>query len=199
MLLFILFFLHIPLDFSSTKETRGCEKFNCHHSIVLVNGNGIEEDENRIEWSEGSRLSWDDFQADPQWWNDDIAAITSSLIQYKYSCQNGKLNYAVKTIFLKDESWVKKKAKTTHYLIHEQLHFDITEVFSRKLKAKLSNYEFKCNDVEKFEAITKEILTDWQNTQKRYDYQSRFSLNEAAQKKWEIFIPDILDAYSDYK
>jgi len=166
--------------------------------IVMVDDFG-DEDENRISWNANRRLTWDDFQADPESWNEDIAAITSSVIQYKYSCEDGKLNYSVKSIFLMDESWVKKKAKTAHYLAHEQLHFDVTEVFTRKLKEKLGEHTFDCDEVKKFESITKDILTDWQNTQKRYDYQTRYSLNKEKQDEWVAFIADILDAYNEYK
>ncbi len=173
---------------------------NCQSSLrIEYVDDFVLNDDNRIPWNANRRLTWDDFQADPEWWNNDIAAITSSVIQYKYSCENGELVYAVKSIFLMDESWVKKKAKTKHYLAHEQLHFDITEVFSRKLKEKLSHHKFKCNEVEKFESITKELLTDWQNTQKRYDYQTRYSLNKEKQDEWVIFVANILNEYEAYK
>ena len=181
---------------STPTNHEGC----CSNDLkIMMVDDFSDKDENRISWNANRRLTWDDFQADPEWWNNDIAAITSSVIQYKYSCENGKLNYSVKSIFLMDESWVKKKAKTAHYLAHEQLHFDVTEVFTRKLKEKLSKHTFRCDEVKKFESITKDILTDWQNTQKRYDYQTRYSLNKEKQDEWVAFIADILDAYDKYK
>jgi len=145
----------------------------------------------RIEWSE-RRLSWDDFQAQPDRDSWRIAAVTSSVIQYRYHCKDGLLNYEVKSIFLKDESWVKDNARTTNYLAHEQLHFDITEVFARNLRKELSKRTFRCNEAKAFERSIQKVLDEWKKTQTKYDRETQYSLDKPSQREWMRMVDELL-------
>lgn len=195
---------------ASSSNVSNCSS-SCHHNqkIEFVdfsdasNSAAILVDEDRLEWSENRRLTWNDFQAYPpsprsERWTANVAAITSSVIQYSYVCENGYLKYSVKSIFLQDESWVKDNARTEDYLKHEQLHFDITEVFARKLKNKMLGRKFKCNETHIFERITNEVLSDWRNFQRRYDLETDYSLDTYRQGQWDDYIDRLLNVYDKY-
>lgn len=173
------------------------EHHTCDHHIDIVPIEDILDDD-RIEWTEGHRLTWDDFQAVVpyrQRWTRNIAAITSSVIQYRYSCENGMLKYDIKSIFLPDESWVKDNARTEDYLMHEQLHFDITELFARKLRNRLMGKTFACDEVQKFENEIQITLDEWQKLQKKYDYETAYSLDYFEQSQWNDYVKRLLNVY----
>ena len=51
------------------------------------------------------------------------------------------LVFAVDCIFFKKYSWVKEDWRTPYVLNHEQIPFDITEIYARKLRMALKNYK----------------------------------------------------------
>lgn len=162
--------------------------------------NAIDNDNNRLDWSEYLPLDWSDFQAIPPGMSKrNIAAITSSVIQYRYYCEDGRIKYSVKSVFLKDESWVRETARTNDYLTHEQLHFDITEVFARKLKRFLGQRKYYCDEVREFEKQINEILAQWRELQAQYDRETQYSLNYRRQGNWNDYIRELLVKYEEYK
>src|SRR5690349_8815741 len=83
-----------------------------------------------IRWQESRKLTFDDFKGDiprvTPW-----AASTSSEIHFGYETTNGLLTHVVVyASFNPEKSWIKKRLPAV--LSHEQLHFDITEIFTRK-------------------------------------------------------------------
>ena len=183
---------HLLLLFISCFLYLGHSSHSCVPTFKIVPESEL-EGKNRLDWSAEDRLSWNDFQAKPDRDSWRIAAITSSVIQYRYYCEDGLLNHTVKSIFLKDESWVKDKARTENYLAHEQLHFDITEVFARNLRKELSKRTFKCNQAKDFEKAIDKVLKEWKATQIKYDRETEYSLDKSAQKEWIDMIGEILD------
>ena len=174
-----------------------CTEHSCAAHTAIVHAATLDDD-SRIEWSANHRLTWNDFQATPPYnkrWTSNIAAITSSVIQYRYSCENGYLEYDIKSIFLPDESWVKDNARTDDYLTHEQLHFDITELFARKLRNRLLGKSFKCDEVQRFEDEIKVSLDEWLKVQKTYDFETSYSLDLPEQRKWNDYVERLLNIY----
>lgn len=153
---------------------------------------------NRIDWREGHRLDWADFQGDPDYDNYKVAAMTSSIIQFKHFCNGENLTSAAKAIFVKDESWVRADATTEHYLEHEQMHFDITEIFARQLRKLLAENEYKCYEVDELERQANIIFDEWRASQLRYDRETSYSLNERGQRKWSHIVAENLDLYKAY-
>ena len=107
--------------------------------------------ENRHIWRE-QPLQWEDFQDTPDAANP-FHANTSSGLSYswslKTSIKGSELNYQVESFFNPDLSWVKPGKESLHLLAHEQLHFDITELHARKLRAAMEAFEVgKAKDVK---------------------------------------------------
>jgi len=172
--------------------------------IVLVVSWGlfasVDSDSDIIYWDGIDKLSWADFEADPDMSKDAFYALTSSgIIDYK-GCKDGIITYKFRAYFEKDESWVKQEAITDYHLAHEQLHFDITELYARKLRKLLSNLEFKCGQEKDFERFVSATLENWYNEQRNYDIMTRHSLNKEQQREWQYRIKmelSLLDNYAE--
>lgn len=134
-------------------------------------------------WSP-ERLTWQDYQGKADYALEDIAAITSSGIVSWKGCKNGKIDFEVRAYFDKTQSWVKPEAYTTYHLAHEQGHFDITEIYARRLDIALKERAFECGQEEDFEDFINDFLEDWQRTEKQYDIDSGFSTKPVQQALW---------------
>lgn len=98
-----------------------------------------------IYWTQGRKLTWDDFQGTPG--SEDAAALSSTGVGLKtdirsdctangnYTCTASLTNIRISAQFNKRESWVRPDARGHDSILsHEQVHFDITEIFARKLR-----------------------------------------------------------------
>src|SRR5215470_809137 len=99
----------------------------------------LAQNEQFIEWSSAKRLTWEDYLAKPSS-SSDAAAITSTALGVEYHLKNNTLSYIITCRFSKTNSW--GRHKTDYILQHEQGHFDITELFARKLAKELRGYKF---------------------------------------------------------
>ena len=154
---------------------------------------------NIIYWVDHDRLFWDDFKGEPEVKLKNMAALTSSGIVYYTGCKDDKLIYKVRAYFDKSESWVKDEARNDHHLKHEQIHFDITELYARKLRKLLSTREFKCHEEKEFKIFIDAFLTNWEVEQKLYDINSAFSVKKMVQKEWEEKVESELEEYNQYQ
>ncbi len=128
-----------------------------------------------IIWSENRKLTWSDFKGKPDI-NSAGSASTACkieirpvnvLVDEKGNIKNYKSLKSV-ALFFPDLSWVKKKKP--HLLLHEQLHFDIVELYSRKLNRKFT--ELKTRKITKFESYVNSYKKLWakcRKTQQQYD------------------------------
>lgn len=137
-----------------------------------------------IEWSESRRLKWSDFKARPKQ-HLKAEAMTDSGMSIELKCDGRTSKAVVKCYFNPHKSWTKDK-ESAYLLKHEQLHFDITELFVRKLRAQLVKLGNDC------EALSKHIEEYYQRNYKefvvyqdRYDSESNHSLNKEKQAYWE--------------
>jgi len=149
-----------------------------------------------IEWSPVKRLTWDDYLAKPSSLTD-AAAITSTALGVEYHLKNNTLTYTITCRFSKTSSW--GRHKTDYILQHEQGHFDITELFARKLAKELKEYKFDPrkyqDDVSK---IYKKLMDEKEEYQTKYDKETDFSRNKEQQAGWLEKIKDELDELDEY-
>jgi len=161
-------------------------------AFFCLNAFSQQSNSNRIEWSEDLCLEWTDFKGKPDYRLQRIGAITTSIIQYKYHCENGYLQFSAKAIFQCDESWVKPESMDNQTLEHERLHFDITEAYTRILLDEVKSRQWKCNEVAELEKVIKWVMGDWREFQAKYDHQTWYSQNTPKQKQWNETIRTML-------
>jgi len=147
-----------------------------------------------ILWIADRPLTWSDFEAEPDYDNDFIKALTASSIRYSYGCKDGEIDFQIDAIFKKDQSWVKEVARTSYHLGHEQLHFDITELYARKLRKVLKEKKYPCHRMYAFEQTIKDHLEKWRLEQRTYDKETFFSVKEEEQSNWYFQINLQLDS-----
>ena len=141
------------------------------------------QDDSLIFWQETNKLTWDDFKAKPSA-SSPYKAFTESEIKTEMSAKNNEAHIIIKTFFDKNKSWVKDR--TDELLAHEQLHFDITELWSRKFRQKLKGKTFSFKTFQKeLNAIQSSIYKESKDMQIDYDKETQHSIVVASQKKWE--------------
>jgi len=154
------------------------------------------QDSQYINWSTARKLSWNDYLASPDK-NSDAAATTSTALGIEYRLRNNNVSHSIVCRFSKTKSW--GRFKTDYILAHEQCHFDITEVFARKLHKAMMEYEFNSasykNDLNK---IYEDIVKEKQDFQNEYDLETQHSQNREKQKEWQKKIEKMLDDYKEY-
>ena len=140
-----------------------------------------------IPWSE-KRLTWKDFRgAAPL--SDRVAATTASGISYQFSTSGTrnsfKVDFEISTHFYPNESWYKPDLCDDVILSHEQLHFDISELFARKLRKGFSEATFTHENVkQKIKALYKRNNRELNDFQNQYDTETNFSREREQQLIW---------------
>lgn len=157
------------------------------------------ETEEYIPWSTERPLSWDDYLCEPVR-NTDAVASTSTSLGISYQVVNSRLVYHISCGFSKTKSW--KLVHTDYILAHEQGHFDITEIFARKLYQGLQNYNFNRRSFKRdINEIYQAIVNEKEDFQQMYDGESDHSRNRKIQYEWLDKIQKMLnetEAYANY-
>jgi hypothetical protein len=154
-----------------------------------------EEPQEFIEWS-SKRLDWNDYMAKPAHLSD-AAAITSTAISFEYHVRKNKLTYSISCRFSRTRSW--GRFKTEYILGHEQGHFDITELYARKLSKALQEYTFDPRSYkEDLNRIYETVMKEKEDFQNEYDNDTDYSRKKDKQEVWLERIADLLEKYSNY-
>lgn len=114
--------------------------------ISLMNFSFVKD--NFILWQENKKLKIQDFKAD----NKDTIKVNRqqflgaiSAIRIEYSSfqrnKNSVPDFSVKTYFDPNESWM--LLKNDYVLQHEQIHFDLTELYARKMRKSVESLRQK--------------------------------------------------------
>jgi len=149
------------------------------------------QEEEFIEWSSAKKLTWGDYLASPSSLSD-AAAITSTALGIEYHLRNNILSYKITCRFSKTRSW--GKDKTNYILQHEQGHFDITEIFARKLAKEIKNYKFNPRTYqEDLSKLYKKVMDEKEQYQNKYDAETDYSRNKEKQSEWLKRIEDELE------
>lgn len=168
-------------------------------SFGMLNENGSYSnrvDPNVLQWNENRRLNWSDFETKKH--KTSISALTASGIEYYYDCQSGVLTVDIKAIFIPEQSWVRYNSKNDYILAHEQLHFDITELHARKFRKRVKESRIDCSNLKDLDILANKVLSEWKQTQNRYDRESVHSNDEEKQNYWSKKIQKELELSRTY-
>ena len=150
---------------------------------------------NEIEWNDSEKLTWNDFNGKIT--SKGYTALTATAISFSYMYTETSIELEVRTVFDKDESWVNEDLASNQLLAHEQLHFDITELVSRKFRKSLAESE------ELTPSVMNEMYGEYVNEvmylQHQYDKESNHSVKRDEQLKWELKVQNQLNEYDEFK
>lgn len=128
----------VPVPQAAPRAAERAPRFEPAHDYV-TDGYG-----DTVVWNAARPLTWADFRrperdpAIPEW-----AGANTTLRIYCMPTKSGD-GYAwdVRTVMKRDLSWVQPRAmRDSTLLTHERLHFDIGEVYARKLRRYLAGYK----------------------------------------------------------
>ncbi|NRD20584.1 DUF922 domain-containing protein [Winogradskyella eckloniae] len=161
-----------------------------------------ETNEETLTWDAANKLTWADFKAKPDY-DSDAVALTASGITFGYGVKtSGKriveFSSTVETHFYPNKSWYKKEESNVHILRHEQLHFDITELYSRKLRQQITKLQVNQNIKKQLNQLHEDINVELSATQAKYDQETQHSIDAVKQRAWSNFIEKelkLLDAF----
>ncbi|MCA0132025.1 DUF922 domain-containing protein [Winogradskyella alexanderae] len=164
---------------------------------------GQNPDEETITWNESHKLTWADFKG-PINPSSDAIALTASGITFGFSISTSgskivDYDTTVEAHFYPNKSWCNKKKANQYILGHEQLHFDITELYARIFRQRLTKLRVNQNIKKQLKTLHNAINSELNETQKRYDAQSVHSINTEVQHQWQTFIQVELEKLKEFK
>lgn len=159
--------------------------------------------DNTISWSATRPLKWSDFQGREA--EHDFYAYTAYTITYKMSADGntGKVETEVRCIFRKGDSWKTPDGKDDPEILkHEQLHFDIGELYARLIRKDISGYLATHAYSKRTDKDLKDIfqtrLDECRRYQRLYDEETDHSTRAVPQTQWNEKVARRLAALSDY-
>ncbi len=158
--------------------------------IFLAQNNSIKY------WSKTDTLKFDDFKGvylDKNF----LATSVLSIRTEKVGIIKDMLN--VQAVFNISKSTF-FNVKSKNVLKHEQIHFDIAELFARKIRKELLNYYKETDniDMEFTYNIYDKYVEEFRRFQKKYDYETSLSLDIDKQKEWNNKVEKELEKYKEY-
>lgn len=150
---------------------------------------------NEIIWEDNPTLTWSDFDHHPK--NDYYAALTASGISYSYTTKLTAYEIEIYAVFDKDESWVNMEKASDRLLVHEDLHFDIAELWTRKLRKAVQETNYV--DAEVLDYLYEKHLNGLMRMQAYYDEETHHSLQKEAQVNWEAKVAAELHQLDMYR
>jgi hypothetical protein len=154
-------------------------------------------------WSE-QNLTWNDYKKVIQQ-SGIHHAFTYSGISFEMYAEKDTVQIKVYSYFDPSQSWVHPDHKVPALLNHEQLHFDITELYARKMKKEMSKYYFLSVSEfvsKKIDTEVKSIFTSLYNEhmsiQQKYDVETQHGILSDEQFSWQKSIEEQLQELSTY-
>ena len=182
------------IDFDRPKEIE-----NHLDALILSDSLIYQTNSDTIVWSEHNELQWSDFKGK----SDTISnhkAMTYVQVTLNPKEYSDSIVIHVKTLFFRNKSWTKNN-ESIELLSHEQLHFNIAELISRKIRKQFSSYEY--SDVNLAYKILQEIYDDHYPKMLReynykYDHDSNHGTIKEQQREWELKIAKELKEMKEY-
>ena len=157
-----------------------------------------------IAWSPEYKLEWKDYlgSLDPE-----VFANAKTSYKIEFIPENVMVdehdrmpNYKKITVvakFYKKHSW--SVSKDQELLNHEQLHFDIAELFARKIRKRF--LELKSKKESRFSVFYSEYKSLWNECriyQRKYDQETNHGVNTQKNKEWEKLVRENLTKLNSY-
>lgn len=155
--------------------------FFCQKATIKPNIKKLRND--TIVWRPDSLLKKEDFKSRPKP-SGRLGFAAVGIFLYPNE-DSGELVFCVEALFIKSKSYVTKYSE--YVLKHEQLHFNICELYARKLRKKISETNFKKvkNLTNEMQKLYVKINEEYNKAQDKYDEETEHGLNSVKQKMWE--------------
>jgi len=164
---------------------------------VLISTSFSFQSDDKIPYKENSLLTWADFKGRPDA-SSPYKALTETMVTIDVKTKGNEAVLTIQNYFQKNLSWTKDK-NNNNLLSHEQTHFNITEVWTRRFRQKLKGKTFEIKTFQReLNAMHSEIHKESKAMQAEYDKETEHSVNEANQQKWNKKITNELQKLSSF-
>jgi hypothetical protein len=150
-----------------------------------------------VAWSAARPLTWTDFRGAPPSGGTEGAQTAYSLF-YGLRCTRDLFQFQVTAGFLPRTSWVKPAVlasadESRRTLAHEQTHFDLSEVYARRMRKHFADLFRPCDQpLDQWRAVAQQYIRDETSAQGRYDNETRHGLVAARQQAWSLDVAEQL-------
>ena len=147
-----------------------------------------------IEWKQHKSLNWRDykFRSLKNRRIKSEVAITTIRISARGYLTKGIPDFTVKTLFVKEESWT-SDSTDVNLLRHEQLHFDIGELYAQKIRVKINELKAAGKTSPKeYRAEIKNLITIFKSYSGQYDRETAHGTDRERQSVWQERIRGLL-------
>ncbi len=183
--------------------------FICFFIVGSISSQSVKQNINDtiISWKSDYLLTWNDFQGEPGEF--EFARVQTSykieivpsnvLVDEEDNIQEYE-KLTVEAQFFRKKSYTALSDYSASLLRHEQLHFDIAELFARKIRARFT--ELKAAKEAKFSLYWENYSTLWKECrklQKEYDSTTNHGRELFVNKKWETTIKQELELLAEYE
>jgi len=143
-----------------------------------------------ISWQRDRRLSWDDFRgAIPRDAEEQTAAATFCGIGFETNTITNKdnnLKIRVYNTFYLENSWARPEERNEDVLAHEQGHFDLCELYTRKLRERMNSVKVNVNTLKPtLRNIYEQLQDEYKERQEAYEEETAHGVNFREQKRWQ--------------
>ena len=158
----------------------------------------------RIKWNEDIKLKLSLYRGRPNWKKPNVVHTATSIrISYTLTKKKEKIigfDAKAYSYFYPYKSWYKKSSDVplSKLILHEKLHFDIAEVYTRHLRKKISTLKPNQNIVRQLSRLYDSINRVSKKVHQLYDFETNKGLTSSYQKKWELKIKKQLNSLSEY-
>ena len=167
--------------------------------LLSINTNKLSDDKDAIIiWNKGHKLEWSDYTPTKYSVGNDGAAsdvkIKYQIVKYT---SNDSSDIFIYSCFNKKNSWAIVKHEDSLGLEHERHHFDLCEIYARKLRKETGKMNFYTDD---FINLTYKTIREENKEQDLYDKETNHSLNKIKQVEWDKKIDNqlkTLDSFSN--
>ena len=151
----------------------------------------------QLSWNEFYKLQWDDFQGEPDKNSLGDAGAAVKITAKPFLVKN-RIKYDVVASFNRKKSWARDKSASL--LAHEQLHFDIAELYARKIRMKIRELSDRgVNDIKIYNAAIQELLLESNEADEQYDLETLHGAMSKKQAAWTAKVKDELAALQRYR
>ncbi len=157
--------------------------------------------QDNITWEESYRLKTEDFlQPVPGDVDIRIQGLTNAIIDVNYKQEGTAVRVTVDCFFRKSQSWIRPTADQVYTLKHEQGHFDIAEIYARKVRKKLQGMKLhKTNGEAQIKKAWNKSFKEYLEAQKEYDDATSHAIKVKKQAEWIVKIAEQLKDLEAYK
>lgn len=152
-----------------------------------------------IYWQPSRKLTWDDFRGRPNRSDESVALTSSGIGMVFRSGADGVPKIDVTCTFFCKNSWVKNEGRNDTVLQHEQLHFDLTELYARKLRKAVDQLKPADRKWPTIQKIYTGMNRECDERQNRYDRETNHGIRRTPQQEWQARVANELKELEPYR